>query len=91
MESMLGDFSVVKMCRWLEVSPAGYYKWREREPSFQAIYRELVRQAIISKFDELKSRIKMHIDLKTLSVHRTALQFCTVIHEPFYFFAYPFS
>jgi transposase InsO family protein len=44
------------MCRWLAVSRSGYYKWREREPSFTTMYREIVRAAVNQKFDELKKR-----------------------------------
>ena len=55
-ESLWGVYSVVKMCRWLSVSRSGYYKWRNRQPSFRESYRELVRQALLDKFDELKQR-----------------------------------
>lgn len=44
------------MCRWLQVSRSGYYKWREREPSFQEQYREVVRQRIHELFHQFKSR-----------------------------------
>lgn len=55
-ETLRGEYSIVKMCRWLAVSRAGYYKWREREPSFEGTYRELVRTAMVVKFKELKRR-----------------------------------
>ena len=55
-ETLLGEFSIKKMCHWLRVSRSGYYKWRKREPSFQACYRELVSQAIKVQFDRLKRR-----------------------------------
>ena len=44
------------MCLWSEVSPSGYYTWRGREPSFEANYREIVRAAIIEKFNLFKKR-----------------------------------
>lgn len=55
-ESLRGEFSIVKMCGWLAVSRSGYYKWRTREPSFEATYREIVRSAILQKFNDLKKR-----------------------------------
>lgn len=55
-ESLRGEYSVKKMCGWLQVSRSGYYKWQEREPSFQQTYREIVREATHSKFLELKKR-----------------------------------
>lgn len=55
-ESLRAEFPITKMCRWLKVSRSGYYKWREREPSFQAIYREQLRRAIVQTFADLKAR-----------------------------------
>lgn len=54
--SLVGDYPVVKMCRWLAVSRSGYYKWRQREPSFQEHYREMLRKVLVLKFHELKQR-----------------------------------
>ena len=55
-ESIRNDFSIARMCGWLGVSRAGYYKWRERKPSFQSCYREVVRQAVKVTFEKLKKR-----------------------------------
>lgn len=55
-ESLKGEYAIKKMCAWLEVSRSGYYKWREREPSFRECYREIVRRALLEKFDALKKR-----------------------------------
>ena len=55
-ESLRGAYAIAKMSRWLKVSRSGYYKWRKREPSFQATYREIVREAVVLKFDEFKKR-----------------------------------
>ena len=55
-ESLRNDYSILKMCKWLDVSRAGYYKWRGRGPSFQALYRDVVSQAIEVKFEALKKR-----------------------------------
>jgi transposase InsO family protein len=56
MESLKEQYSIVKMCCWLAVSRAGYYKWRAREPSQQAHYREIVRRALVTTFVQLKKR-----------------------------------
>lgn len=44
------------MCRWLSVSRSGYYKWRSRTPSQQALQREHVRQAVVVAFNQYKKR-----------------------------------
>ena len=51
-ESLRGEFAVKKMCRWLEVSRSGYYRWRHREPSQRALQRELVRIAVRDTYYE---------------------------------------
>jgi len=55
-ESLVNEFAIVKMCRWLEVSRSGFYKWRKRVPSAQRLNCELVRQAMIITFHEQKER-----------------------------------
>ncbi len=55
-ESLREHYPITKMVDWLKVSRSGYYKWREREPSSQSTYREVVRQAISETFDRLKAR-----------------------------------
>ncbi|WP_370981589.1 IS3 family transposase [Agaribacterium sp. ZY112] len=55
-ESLRAEFSVKNMTGWLDVSRAGYYKWRLRQPSFQEEYRELVRAAVLDTFSKLKAR-----------------------------------
>lgn len=55
-ESLRETYSIVKMCDWLLVSRSGYYKWREREPSFQDEYRQIVRRATVQVFNQLKQR-----------------------------------
>ena len=44
------------MCRWLDVSRSGYYRWREREPSQRTLQREAVRVAVNDTYYEFKRR-----------------------------------
>lgn len=56
MDSLRGEHTLDRMCRWLSVSRAGYYKWRKRVPSGQARRRAQVREAVIVVFDRFKTR-----------------------------------
>ncbi len=47
MESLRDQYAIVKMCRWLQVSRSGYYKWRSRRESSQAQQRRHLEQALI--------------------------------------------
>ncbi len=62
------------MCRWLAVSRSGYYKWREREPSFQSEYREVVRQGMTLHFHRLKKRYGA--PRLTLELHEAGIACC---------------
>lgn len=55
-ESLRGRHAIIKMCRWLKVSRAGYYKWRGREPGPRAKHRELVKQAAVVTFEHFRQR-----------------------------------
>ncbi|MEW8317495.1 MAG: IS3 family transposase [Candidatus Thiodiazotropha sp.] len=55
-ESLRGQHAIHKMCAWLNVSRSGYYKWRNRKPSKQALQREKVRQAVILVYEQFKQR-----------------------------------
>jgi hypothetical protein len=55
-ESQRGQHAILKMCRWLNVSRSGYYKWRNRMPCQQSLQREQVRQAVILTFEQFKKR-----------------------------------
>ena len=55
-ESLRGEFTVVNMCRWLDLTRAGYYKWRHRESSPRALKRERVRCAVVDIYHQFKKR-----------------------------------
>lgn len=44
------------MCCWLDVSRAGYYKWRKQAPSAKAQRREQIKEAVILNFNKFKKR-----------------------------------
>lgn len=44
------------MCDWSEVSTAGYYKWRNRQPSQRTQQRLTVEQALVETFYQFKQR-----------------------------------
>ncbi|VAW97133.1 Mobile element protein [hydrothermal vent metagenome] len=44
------------MCAWLDVSPAGYYKWRDRGMSQREYKKQLVRSAVIDIFPQFYKR-----------------------------------
>jgi len=59
-------FPVRMMCRRLEVSPSGYYEWRDREPSARALdnQRLLVRiRSLHAGSDSVLGRRRIHDDL----------------------------
>jgi putative transposase len=55
-ESLRDNYAVIKMCRWLQVSRSGYYKWRSRGPSQQALQRQQLEQLVIRVFNQFKQR-----------------------------------
>ena len=44
------------MCAWLDVSPAGYYKWRDKGLSQREYKKQLVRSAVIDLFPKFYKR-----------------------------------
>jgi transposase InsO family protein len=56
MERCRGEFPVVLMSRVLSVSRAGFYAWRKREPSAQAVRREVVGEALEKTYYRCKRR-----------------------------------
>jgi transposase InsO family protein len=55
-DAQRGQHTIAKMCNWLGVSRAGYYKWLNREPSEQALRRAHVHKAVVITFDRFKKR-----------------------------------
>lgn len=55
-ESLRDQYAIVKMCRWLQVSRSGYYKWRSREESPQAQQRRQLEAEVIKAFNQFKQR-----------------------------------
>lgn len=56
MDSLRDQHAIQKMCEWLNVSRSGYYKWRHRPPSEQALRRAHVHEAVVLTFDRFKKR-----------------------------------
>jgi transposase InsO family protein len=56
MDSLRNQHAMQKMCAWLNVSRSGYYKWRHRKPSEQALRRAHVHEAVALTFDRFKRR-----------------------------------
>jgi putative transposase len=62
----LSSFSVRVMCRVLEVSPAGFYAWRQRQPSVTEQNRDALAKEIQTIHAEMKQRYgspRMHAEL----------------------------
>lgn len=55
-ESLRGQYAISKMCKWAQVSRAGYYKWRNREPSARDLRKLEAERLLVKRFHELKSR-----------------------------------
>ena len=56
LDALRGTHAIHKMCRWLQVSRSGYYKWRNWVPGPRAHQRTLVEQALIVTFEQFKQR-----------------------------------
>lgn len=55
-DSLRGEHAISKMCGWLGVSRAGYYKWRKRAPSAREKRRLLVEKVVVNTFWQFKER-----------------------------------
>jgi len=54
--SLVDDYKITRMCDWLNVSSAGYYKWRDRGMSQREYKKHLVRSAVIELFPQFYKR-----------------------------------
>lgn len=54
--SLIGEYAITKMCRWLEVSRSGFYRWRNREPSKRDLQRACVTKAVIETYHEYNQK-----------------------------------
>ena len=52
----LGQYPVTLMCRALNVSRSGFYKWHSRKPSARQLRREQIEGKVVELFAEYKAR-----------------------------------
>jgi len=74
-ETHRAEFTVVTMCRVLEVSKAGYYVWRGRPQSARVLANEqlvLVMRDVHAESDRTYGSPRMHVELAALG-HPCAL------------------
>lgn len=65
-EAEKASYPIVKMCVWLDVSPSGFYEWRDRPPSASARRRDrlaLLIQAIFEESDATYGYRRVHAAL----------------------------
>ena len=70
-DSLRNEYAIVKMCRWLCVSKAGYYKWRCRLLSPRRELRQRVESAVVETFERYKHRYgapRLTVELNELGV-----------------------
>jgi transposase InsO family protein len=63
--------SVVKMCRWMEVSRSGFYEWRDKPESATAKRRGIIALVVRKSFDESDGTYgyrRVHADLAAWGV-----------------------
>ena len=63
--------SVVKMCRWMEVSRSGFYEWRSAPESATAKRRGIIALVVQKSFDESDGTYgyrRVHADLAAWGV-----------------------
>jgi putative transposase len=56
METQRLEYSLLLMCRVLEVSRSGYYKWKKREESNRYQHREHLKALVIETYYQFKRR-----------------------------------
>lgn len=50
------DYSIKKMCHWLNVSRSGFYKWKNRQPSAADVRKLQAERLLVNLFHALKHR-----------------------------------
>ena len=55
-ESLRGQYKIVKMCGWLDVHKSGYYKWRNRQPTPEQLRKLEAERLLVNLFSRYKSR-----------------------------------
>jgi putative transposase len=63
--------SVVKMCRWMQVSRSGFYEWRDKPESATAKRRGIIALVVLKSFDESDGTYgyrRVHADLAAWGV-----------------------
>ena len=68
---MADEFPACKTCDWLNVSPAGFYRWRERDISPREHKQALVRAAVVDvyyKFNQRYGAPRIHEELVSLGI-----------------------
>lgn len=64
-------FAIIKMCRWLNVSRSGFYRWKSRTPSQRSKQREQVRLAVLEVYEAFKKRYgapRITVELNELGI-----------------------
>jgi putative transposase len=56
METQRADYSLRMMCRVLEVSRSGYYKWKKHLPNFRHQRRKQIKSSVIDTYYQFKRR-----------------------------------
>ena len=49
-------YPIHKLCRWLAVTPSGFYAWRNRPESARAARDRTLAVLVKASFDELRER-----------------------------------
>lgn len=70
-DSLRVEHAISKMCQWLSVSRAGYYKWRARAPSARDLRKLEAERLLINLFSQFKSRYgspRMTLELNEVGI-----------------------
>lgn len=67
-----GNYPTTKMIDWVGVSRSGYYAWRGRPPSAQAVRRAELAQAIRWHFEGIRGHLRVPTDRRRTGPGRSA-------------------